>query len=488
MNFTTINLLDELLTLFCNTHKHYSLYEETVIKLFDRSSKTRLLYKNRGKSSIETFENFITKMHNPYKYYKCIHVGGTNGKGSVSTKLANAFTKIGFNVGLYTSPHISCVRERIQINGKKISEYDFANILQYIFTLEKQLNITLTYFEILNAIAFYYFKQKSVDFALIEVGVGGTYDSTNVIKQPLVSIIVSISLDHTRLLGNTIQQIATDKCGIIKKGIPIIIGPTVPVSIAEEYANKKGGILFKLDKRLKQLTYDEQNIELCKLTLKIVSEYCKLPCEYMDMYKFLDIKPVCRFEERNVVLRNIITDNMVNNYQDVDMNIVIKCVMDVAHNKAGFIEFFKLLQLKFPSNKYLYRFVIGISKHKESVVDIIKATVKVCDYLHLCTGKIKGKRMQGRSTKELYDIITKNTDFDVNKIFFDDNGNVGDAVLNGLYQCCKYNSINDCEMKGKHNGNEDKKKQILCIIGSFYIMAEARTLLMLNDDNDDDFL
>ncbi len=158
---------------------------------------------------------------NPQDSVKCIHIAGTNGKGSVSNMLASILQEAGYRTGLYTSPHLKDFRERIRINGKEISrQYVCRFVEQYKADFEK---IKPSFFEMTVGLAFNYFRDKKVDIAIIETGLGGRLDSTNVIT-PMLSIITNIGYDHMNLLGNTLPEIATEKAGIIKKNIPVVIG------------------------------------------------------------------------------------------------------------------------------------------------------------------------------------------------------------------------------------------------------------------------
>ena len=162
---------------------------------------------------------------NPEKNLKCIHVAGTNGKGSTSHMLASIFQEAGYNVGLYTSPHLKDFRERIKINGLVISEEfvcNFINTNKAFFEANE-----MSFFEMTVGLALDYFAKEKVDIAIIEVGMGGRLDATNIIT-PLVSVITNIGLDHTQFLGNTLEAIAYEKAGIIKPGIPVVIGEYTP--------------------------------------------------------------------------------------------------------------------------------------------------------------------------------------------------------------------------------------------------------------------
>jgi len=164
-------------------------------------------------------------MGNPHKSYRCVHIGGTKGKGSTATMLAAMLQGSGHRVGLYTSPHVVDIRERIVVNGEQISEGAFARLVSTIASLvAKHKSDPPSYFEILTAVAFQYFQDKKVDIAVIEVGLGGRFDATNVVR-PEVCGITSISLDHTQQLGPTLERIAEEKAGIFKEGIPVVCAP-----------------------------------------------------------------------------------------------------------------------------------------------------------------------------------------------------------------------------------------------------------------------
>lgn len=171
---------------------------------------------------LERIQSILKLIGNPQEKIKIIHVAGTNGKGSVSSILANILKCAGYKTGLYTSPHLVEYTERIKINNIDISKEDFAAYIEKICTLAEKKNIHLTEFEILTAIAFKYFADNKVKIAVIETGLGGRFDATNVCKKPILSIITSISLDHTDRLGNTIEKIAFEKAGIIKPKSTII--------------------------------------------------------------------------------------------------------------------------------------------------------------------------------------------------------------------------------------------------------------------------
>lgn len=196
---------------------------------------------------LDTMTAILEKLGNPHKAMKCIHVAGTNGKGSVVSTLSHILHKAGYTTGLYTSPHLVTFNERIAINNENISDDE---VIEAYYAVEKANTgeRSATFFEIATAMAFYMFKKKNVDYALIETGMGGRLDATNIVS-PILSIITNISLEHKDYLGSTLTAIAGEKAGIIKPGIPVVSGVRQPsvVSVIEETAreNEAPCYLFK---------------------------------------------------------------------------------------------------------------------------------------------------------------------------------------------------------------------------------------------------
>ena len=175
------------------------------------------------RSDLTNIKKLCELLGNPQNDLRCIHVAGTNGKGSVTHMIASVLQQAGYKVGVFVSPHYKDYRERIKINGKLISKKFVTGFVEKNQVKFKKINAS--FFEISTAMAFEYFKQERVDFAVIEVGMGGRLDSTNIIT-PILSVITNISLDHQQFLGNTPAKIAVEKAGIIKPGVPVVIGET----------------------------------------------------------------------------------------------------------------------------------------------------------------------------------------------------------------------------------------------------------------------
>lgn len=200
-------------------------YQEAIDYLYSRLPVFHRIGPKALKPGLDNTLKFCSALGNPQHKFPSIHVAGTNGKGSTSHMLAAIYQSAGYRVGLYTSPHLQSFTERIRINGQPIAEEDVAD-----FVRKHQLlieSIEPSFFEVTVAMAFDYFARQSLDLAIIEVGLGGRLDSTNVIT-PLASVITNIGFDHTEILGDTLTQIAREKAGIIKESIPVIVGETNP--------------------------------------------------------------------------------------------------------------------------------------------------------------------------------------------------------------------------------------------------------------------
>jgi dihydrofolate synthase/folylpolyglutamate synthase len=216
---------------------------------------------------LERMQALVDSMGNPQNAsYPSIHVAGTKGKGSVCILCATALIEAGYKVGLYTSPHLDDYAERIQINGEFIPHADLVKMVDKIKPYVASIP-ELTTFEITTALAFMYFEQQQVDAAVIEVGLGGRLDATNVIH-PVVSVITSISYDHTHLLGNTLPLIAAEKAGIIKPGIPVVCAPQVEEArqVIEKVAADRGSPFIQVGK---DVTYEEISHSLEGQSLRV---------------------------------------------------------------------------------------------------------------------------------------------------------------------------------------------------------------------------
>lgn len=199
------------------------------------------------KPGLERIEEFMTYLGRPHRHYATIHVAGTNGKGSTSHLIASVLQSAGFRTGLFTSPHLHDFRERIRVEGEQISERE---VVEFVATHRSAMErIGLSFFEMTAAMAFDHFSREGVEVAVIETGLGGRLDATNIIT-PLVSVITNIGLDHTDLLGSTLTEIATEKAGIIKPEVPVVIGESDPATdeVFARVAGENRAELYKAER------------------------------------------------------------------------------------------------------------------------------------------------------------------------------------------------------------------------------------------------
>ena len=239
-------------------------------------------FQNQGskayKEDLDNIKVLLKELKNPQKNLKCIHVAGTNGKGSVSVMLSNLLKNEGYNIGLFTSPHLLTLRERIQLNNNYIDKKSVVYFVKKYKSLNRLINFS--FFEFITAMAFWFFAKKKVDIAIIECGLGGRLDSTNIIK-PILSIITSISLDHSNILGDNIMSITKERAGIIKKNTPVLISSQNnddTIKYLVKKANELSSPLHISNKitqdvtNLNSPTYQLFNIELVKSAQKILSK------------------------------------------------------------------------------------------------------------------------------------------------------------------------------------------------------------------------
>lgn len=223
-------------------------YQETLDYMFSQLPMFHRIGKSAYKANLDNTLALDEFFGHPHRQFKSIHVAGTNGKGSTSHMLASILQDAGLKVGLYTSPHLRDFRERIKVNGVEVSEryvVDFVETHKHLFE-----TVQPSFFEMTVALAFKYFAEEMVDVAVVEVGMGGRLDSTNIIS-PLVSVITNIGFDHTEFLGDTLAKIAGEKGGIIKDGIPVVVGEThvETSSVFEEIAKDRNAKLVFADQK-----------------------------------------------------------------------------------------------------------------------------------------------------------------------------------------------------------------------------------------------
>ena len=348
-------------------------------------------YKNDLSTSLKLDEYF----EKPHQYYKTIHIAGTNGKGSVSNSLASVLQDAGYKVGLYTSPHLTDYRERIRINGEMISKEfvcDFINNNQQIINELKP-----SFFEMTSEMAFVYFKEMKVDIAVIEVGMGGRLDSTNVIN-PILSIITNISYDHTQFLGNTLAKIAKEKAGIIKHNVPVIIGENnaktkkVFIEIAK---NQSAEIKFAKDYFKTKLFKKSKFNILSKTDKKNIIVDFQLKGHYQlenlnTIFTAIELLRLKDFKISDQQLINGLENITQNTHFQGRWQIIKKyplTICDIGHNKAGLEQIIKQLEEERLGNTKTIRklhIVLGFVNDK-NVSEILKIFPKDVNVIYYFT-------------------------------------------------------------------------------------------------------
>ncbi len=353
-------------------------YKETTDFLFSQLPMFQRIGASAYKANLDTTLALDKYFGFPHKKFKSIHVAGTNGKGSVSHSLASILMSAGYKVGLYTSPHLVDFKERIKINGEMITENAVIEFVSQNREIISELRPS--FFEISVALAFQYFENQQIDIAVVEVGMGGRLDSTNIIT-PLISVITNISYDHTQFLGSTLELIATEKAGIIKEKIPVVIGKTQNETkpVFEKIAKEKNTELFFADQNYKCSSVfqsiDSKQIFNIEKYNKLIFKNLKL--DLLGFYQRENILTVLQTVEvlntqklidkqiTDSILYDALTDaasrtGLNGRWQIVGNNPLMVC--DTGHNEAGIK--FVIQQIAQTAFKKLH-FILGMVNDKE---------------------------------------------------------------------------------------------------------------------------
>jgi dihydrofolate synthase / folylpolyglutamate synthase len=314
-------------------------------------------------------------INNPHHKFKSIHIAGTNGKGSTSHMLASILQAAGYKTGLYTSPHIKDFRERIRINGQMIPQEIIVDFVAKTRSITEE--IKPSFFELTVAMAFDYFAKEKVDIAIIETGLGGLLDSTNVIT-PLLSIITNIGYDHQNILGNTLQEIATQKAGIIKENVPVVIGETIPETndiFITTALEKSASIIFAEENYTTIQTSIIENRLICEVKNINTNNVTSFTIDLSGLYQ---AKNICTVLTAIGKIRNIgfaISETVLQQglqtvkkstglrgrWDVIQQNPLV--INDVAHNKDGISQVLHQLKTNYPTSNL--HFVLGFVNDKD---------------------------------------------------------------------------------------------------------------------------
>ena len=407
------------------------------------------------KLGLERIKTLCEKLGSPQNNYKIIHVGGTNGKGSVCKYISSILTKSGYKTGVYTSPHLQRFTERIIVDGKEISEKNVVSLIQKIKPIIEDMEKNgdpATYFEIVTALAFQYFNDKKIDFAVVEVGLGGRFDATNIVK-PILSVITNVTLDHQSILGDKIEDIAFEKVGIIKNKTTVITGADDHALnvIKKKAVETKSKLLIIDDSKWKRKYFDFNGQEFL---IEGLSKNYNVKTQMLG-----------KFQGRNISLSLACIDNLQINGVYIDEESIFKGIretsfpgrmelrqrdpiilLDGAHNIKGMEVLTETLENDFTYDDLIL--VIGILSDKK-IEEMLKIVIPLAD--KVITTKSSNKRAS--DPNDLKRIINK---IDCKKKV---------VVKNKISDAVNYVKV------------IAKKKDLVCITGSLFTVGEARDYL-----------
>lgn len=327
-------------------------------------------YKFGSRLGLETMNKLLDLMDQPQSRYKCIHVAGTNGKGSTSAFIASVMGEAGFKTGLYTSPYLERFTERIRMNGAEISHTNLASITDYV---KKKIELMIgegfphpTEFELITAIGFEYFRRMKADYAVVEVGLGGRLDATNTVC-PQLSVITSVSMDHTEILGDSLASISREKAGIIKKGIPVVVHPQDAEALQ---------VIKETCERLDAPLIDTSQAEIINHRTGIKGQYFDLRWDG-KLYKGIFIGMLGRHQvinavsavvaaihlgiDEDAIRKGMESARWPGRFEILRVNPLV--IIDGAHNYQGAKALAESLEQLFPGKKVIL--VLGILRDKD---------------------------------------------------------------------------------------------------------------------------
>jgi dihydrofolate synthase/folylpolyglutamate synthase len=317
-----------------------SSYEEALDCLFDMNRRTGV------KLGLESMQDLCAALGHPERRFPSILIGGSNGKGTLAWQLAQALSAGAYRVGMFSSPHIATFRERIQVSQSLISKEAVCRHLAKILAAAEAHNLHPTFFELCTALAFLEFAEQEVDIAVLEVGLGGRLDATNVVD-PLLSVVCSISLEHCHILGDTIEQIAQEKAGIMRAKTPLVVGPDTPVELFRQWAEEKGSPFFLA----------EESEALFDTVYGALSARFPLNEHALEIARAS--RPPCRFEQLE--------------FKGLDV------IMDVAHNPAATERLAHRVGKVFPERAIVV--LLGMAEDKD-LSGAIAPLAKIASHIH----------------------------------------------------------------------------------------------------------
>lgn len=320
-------------------------YQETIEYMYSRMPLFQMVGSSAYKVGLDSMMAFDGRLGHPHRSFRCVHVGGTNGKGSTSHTIASILQSSGLKVGLFTSPHLKDFRERIRVNGEKVPEQFVIDFVEkHKDFVEKAFP---SFFEVCVAMAFDFFRSEAIDVAVVEVGLGGRLDSTNIIS-PDLCVITNISLDHTNILGDTELQIASEKAGIIKEGVPVVVGEADGEvrALFEKVAREKAAPIYFADEYdVKSVETEGVTFDASLMSLEVDGERLETPlCGEYQKHNMATVKCAVRrlrevgFEisesaEREGYRETVAQTQLLGRWQKIGEAPTVIC--DTGHNVGG---------------------------------------------------------------------------------------------------------------------------------------------------------
>ena len=398
------------------------------------------------KPGLERTEELCKKLKNPEKNLKFIHVAGTNGKGSFCSMISSVLKEAGYRVGTYTSPYVKVFNERMMVNGEMISDEELAEITSYVKPFADSMTDKPTEFELITAIAFEYFKRKKCDIVVLECGLGGRLDSTNVVENVALSVITGIALDHTSILGNTVPEIAREKAGIIKESTPVLwCGDSIDAkTVIKGVADEKNAPLFVAQR---------DSVKVKKQTLDgTIFDFDKLSC--LEISLLGDYQIINATNVLNAV--NILNNNGISVPESAIRAGLKKArwharfeiisdtplmIFDGGHNPEGVCEAVKSIKA-YLGDKKVYT-ITGVMADKD--YEFIASKIKEVTKKAFCIAPDNARALSAREYKKVYDKI----------------GVIAEA----------YDTVNEAICAAIKEAKENNEA-ILCL-GSLYMYAEV---------------
>ncbi len=397
---------------------------------------------------LEKVRAILEAIGNPHLEIQTIHIGGTNGKGSTAAMMASILQQEGYHVGLYTSPHLIRFTERIKVDGKEIDQEVVAELTDWIRERIETSGVSppFTFFDFTTAMALLYFKQKRVDLAILEVGLGGRLDSTNVVD-PLLSIITNVSKDHEEVLGRTLLKIAYEKAGIIKKGRPLITAASQPqiLRVFSKICKEKGSPFYRMGKEFSYVPCEGGHFHYRGIHRKFWDLTVNLHGSHQIINAVTALGAMEVLDELGYVVSN---EAMINGLNRVEWPGRLEMVcssprvfLDGAHNPAGALVLKESLQKEFEYNRLIL--IVGIMRDKNYKF-ILRTLAPIADHLILTQPNIP----RAASPEVLQKVLERNGE--------------------------KAEIVQDVQKAIDRGLSMASSEDLLCITGSLYTVGEAR--------------